>query len=298
MSQFNIRSITDNFEYSYLPSNFEEKQLTSFSEWIYTGHHTNINKKMNSEINSEWIIRNYLSTKMILAATVMLNSLDYAKQKNLKVVVPYLSYYSLLTCCRALLYSVPYNIWKPDNEKNPKNKNNPFLEPAHDRVIKLTKDYLNHLDKDFAEKIFTNMKKLKEWRELFSYKFPASGVNDNEEYPYGDLIESCGILCELAQLSSEQLQKYIFKNCINNFEEWIVTTEKLEVGYKYKTIIDKEDWYRIDYIKRRQPFPANIYYTMTEGMVEDYFDSWLAENDSDEIFNDYDLDWRLIFPCP
>jgi hypothetical protein len=42
MSQFSVRSIIDNFQYYYLMNNFEENQLSSFSKWIYNGHHKNI----------------------------------------------------------------------------------------------------------------------------------------------------------------------------------------------------------------------------------------------------------------
>lgn len=296
MSQFSVRTVLDDFRYNYLLNNFEEEQLDDFSKWIYSGHHKNINKKMSSELNSEWIIRNYLSSKMIFAATVMLNSLNYSHEKNLKVVIPYLSYYSLLTCCRAFIYSVPYNIWESNIVDNSEKKTKNFLEPTHEKVKNLTKDYLNHLDAEFAEKIHGIITELKESRELFSYKFPASGFQNNV-IEFDDLIEYCGILCELAQLNSEQLQSYIFKNCVDDVEDWAIITEKQIIAYKYKTIIDNEDWYRIDYIKRIQPFPVSIYYTMTEGMVEDYFDAWLSESNSEEVFNDRDLDWRLIFPC-
>ncbi|ENJ6137806.1 hypothetical protein AB1Z82_003999 [Bacillus cereus] len=288
MSQFLVRYQTDPFPYYYLPNNFADEEIRGFGEWIYAKHSSNIRKSMTKEMNSEWITRNYLSAKMILASSMMLNSLNYAKEKNLKMAIPYFSYYALLTSSRAFLYSIPYNEWKNDK----------FLELTHKKVIKLTKDYLNHLDKKFALNMENTLQNLKEWRELFSYKFPASGITNQNEVETDDLISFCGILCELAQLSSEQLQKYIIKNCIGDIEQWKETTDKLTVGYNYKTFIDKEDWYRIDYIKRKQYFPASIYYTMSEGMVEDYFNSWIEDNDAEDIFNDSDIDWGIIFPCP
>ena len=113
----------------------------------------------------------------------------------------------------------------------------------------------------------------KEWRELFSYKFPASGIDrySDNQYTIEELIETCKIICELAQLSSEQLQKYLFKNCIEDLEDWTsIDNEFIQNCYVYNEILDSEDYYRVRYIQRKQPFPTSIYYTMTEGMVEDF----------------------------
>ena len=101
MSQFLVRYQIDSFEYSVLDNLFEDSQINHFEDWVYKGHSEVIRKKMTSKLNSEWITRNYLSVKMILSATTMLTSLEYAIEKNLQVTVPYLSYYSLITCCRA-----------------------------------------------------------------------------------------------------------------------------------------------------------------------------------------------------
>lgn len=289
--QFITRSIIDDFEYEYIYGLFSDKQLERFKNWIYNGHHENINKSMTIKLNSEWITRSYLSSKMILSATVMITSLEYAIEKNLKITVPYLYYYSLITCCRAFLYVNPYNQW---------NKDESFLKMNHSKIINFTKDYLNHLDSDYALKIANMLNELKESREFFSYKFPATGLRFVNTYQLDEVIEVCSILCELAQLASEQIQKYVFKNCTNNHSEWgIADMDLLKYTYRYNGIIDGEDWHRIDYIRRKQPFPTSIYYTMTEGMTEDYFGAWFPdeEQEYDDVYNP-DIDWRRIFPVP
>lgn len=288
--QFIVRNlIDDDFDYKNIYDFFSEKQLEVYKNWIYSRHHKNINNSMTIKLNSEWITRNYLSSKMILSASVMLTSLEYAIEKNLKMTVPYLQYYSLITCCRAFLYANPYNEWK---------ENSDFLNMSHSKMINLTKDYLNHLDTDYAIKIDSILNELKESRELFSYKFPSTGLDIVNEYSLNEIIEICSTLCELAQLTSEQIQKYIFKKCKDNYQEWSsVDLNYLKYTYSYNGITDSEDWRRIDYIKRKQPFPASIYYTMTEGMVEDYFGAWCSDDEDDELYNP-DINWRIIFPVP
>jgi hypothetical protein len=288
--QFIVRNmIDDNFDYKYIYDFFSEKQLDTFKNWIYSRHHKNINNSMTVKLNSEWITRNYLSSKMILSATVMLTSLEYAIEKNLKMTIPYLYYYSLITCCRALLYANPYNEWK---------ENSDFLNMSHSKMINLTKDYLNHLDTDYALKVDNILNELKESRELFSYKFPSTGLNIVSEYNLYEIIEICSTLCELAQLTSEQIQKYTFKKCMDNYEEWnSVDLNYLKHTYSYNGITDSEDWRRIDYIRRKQPFPASIYCTMTEGMVEDYFGAWCPDDEDDDLYNP-DINWRIVFPVP
>lgn len=287
--QFIVRNMSDDFCYKHVHDFFSESQLGAFKKWIYDRHHKNINNSMTIKLNSEWITRNYLSSKMILSATVMMTSLEYAIEKNLKITVPYLYYYSMITCCRAFLYTIPYNEWK---------ENGDFLNMNHTKIINLTKDYLNHLNKDYALKIESILKTLKDSRELFSYKFPSSGLNFVNEYELDEIIEICSTLCELAQLSSEQIQNYVLKKCIDNYEEWgSVDLNFLKQTYSYNGVTDAEDWYRVDYIRRKQPFPANIYYTMTEGMVEDYFGAWCFEEEDDEVYNP-DTNWRILFPVP
>lgn len=287
--KFYVRNIVDDFDYNRIYNFFSENQLGKFETWIYSKHHRNINNSMTVKLNSEWITRNYLSSKMILSATVMMTSLEYAIENNLKMTVPYLYYYSLMTCCRALLYANPYNEWKEKGD---------FLNMSHSKIINLTKEYLSHLDKDYALKIFNIINELKQSRELFSYKFPSTGLNIINEYNFGEIIEICSTLCELAQLTSEQIQKYVFKKCADDFEEWgNVDLNYLKHTYSYNGITDTEDWYRIDYIRRKQAFPVSIYYTMSEGMIEDYFGAWCSD-DEDEYSYNPDENWRIIFPVP
>src|ERR1700730_9313651 len=51
---------------------------------------------------AEWLVRTYSAVKMLLSATVMLTSAEYAASKSLKIVEPYLLYYALFNTSRAL----------------------------------------------------------------------------------------------------------------------------------------------------------------------------------------------------
>ncbi|SLN01612.1 hypothetical protein FM106_21090 [Brachybacterium faecium] len=228
---------------------------------------------------------------MILSATVMVTSLEYAIKHNLKMSIPYLSYYATITCCRAFLYTIPENTWSYS-----KNGNKKFLEMSHSTIINCTGSYLNRLDTVFAENTKKTIKDLKEWRELFSYKFPSSGLSVIRNYDVNEIIEICSIMCELAQLSSEQIQKYVSKKCMYNYEEWAEPeVDLMEAGFMYNDIIDPEDAFRVRYLSRKQPSPVSIYYTMTEGMVEDYFGAWQEEGEDNY---DPDEEWQIIFPVP
>jgi hypothetical protein len=298
MSQLLTRmTIQDEFEYSILFDEFTEEEIKHYQEWIYSRFHSICNKEMNSKLNSEWIVRHYLATKMILSATVMLSSLDYCIEHNVRISVPYLSYYSVLTCCRAVVFTLPDVKWN----------NNSFLEMSHSKIRSEIKNCFMKLNQNYANKIYAEINSYKNYRELFSYKFPASGIRESMEgnYTYDKTVELCSVLCELAQLNTKEIEKYVIKNCLEDIDGWeMLDVEYLKNCFCYEfdgdsmeVIIDDDDWYRIDYIRRKQPFPVSIYYTMSEGMVEDFFGAWCSENEEDDVYNP-DIDWRIIFPVP
>lgn len=301
MSQLDVRIlIGDSFEYYNLENKFEDKEISKYKQWVYSRFNEVCNKNMNSELNSEWVVRHYLATKMILSATVMLSSLEYCIEKNVRMSIPYLSYYSILTCCRAVIFTLPNISWK--------NGKDSIMEMNHSKTINGIKDCLMKLNKNYGEEIYNQINSYKDYRELFSYKFPASGtgVMDYDNYSYDKTVDICRILCEIAQLNSQQIENYIRKNCLHNLDEFKgLDMEYLNRCFRYNVnntnteIIDHDDWYRIDYIRRKQPFPVSIYYTMTEGMVEDFFGVWCSNlEDEEELLYNPDIDWRIIFPVP
>ena len=298
MSELLVRKIVgDEFEYQRIFEVFKDDEVIKYQKWVYDGFARICNKSMTRELNSEWITRHYLATKMILSASVMLTSLDYAVRKNLKISVPYLSYYAILTCCRAVIFTLPEVAW---GQK--------LIKMTHDKILKQVKNCLKKINNDYGDEFYQDLVAYRNYRELFSYKFPAQGPNVMLNEKYDKTIEICRLLCEIAQLNSQEIERYVAKHCFYNMNEWkSLDYEYIRYCFCYEfhneefRILDFEDIKRINYIQRRQPFPVSLYYTMSEGMVEDFFGSWcredLDEESNEDMYNPY-CDWRIIFPCP
>jgi len=243
---------------------------------------------MNSRINTEWVFRSYFAAKMVMASTLLLNNAEYCINKNVLVTVPYLLYYAALSSARGFLYS---------------------------KVLNLVPDLIkNHFDKNLGEEVQLLLNYLKNQRELFSYKFPASGILN--EIKYEQTVDICGLLAELTELSSYKIQevyerKFVDIDKLPNKTEtsWMsFDQEVIQKSYKYDSVeitgdkferVDSEDFYRIDYINRKIKFPTSVIFTMTEGMTEDFFGAWCKSKESlnEDDFNP-DLDWNRIFPIP
>lgn len=147
---------------------------------------------MTSSINTEWILRSYCATKMIMAATLLLNSAQYCINKNILITVPYLLYYAALSSARGLLYVSPFDQTKDLDG---------LMTITHSKVLNVVPDLIrNHFDRELGEKIKTLLYYLRNQRELFSYKFPASGISD--DINFDETVEICGLLAELTELSS------------------------------------------------------------------------------------------------
>lgn len=94
MCRSNIKD--DYFEYNELFKNFESKKIESVINSLRQPF-ADIAKNLDITTNTQWIVRTYLASKMILASSVMLTSAEYAESKNLRIVNPYLMYYPLLS---------------------------------------------------------------------------------------------------------------------------------------------------------------------------------------------------------
>lgn len=293
MNQFLVRkAIGITFPYKNIHLYFTEEDMQRGKSKL-NNNYSKIIKTWDSSLNSEWVVRNYLSVKMIMSSTVMLTSLSYGKSKNIRVTEPYLIYYSLLNICRAVLFTSPTVEWKEGA----------IMEATHSKIINIVGDAVSQFNKEAGEKVKDILERARDYRELFSYKFPANGIGDFS-VSYEDAVITCSFLAELAQFQSEILEHKNFKRTEieTRLNRNILEKAFIYHGEKYH-FLDNEDWYRLDYISRKQPFPVNLYFTLTEGMVEDFFGAWYdyfdedGENDSTDKYNPDD-NWRLIFPMP
>lgn len=290
------------FDYSILTTKFGQANLDAYSNKMLMRFAAQT-KNWSKEKNAEWLVRTYLSMKMIFSATIMLNTLKYSSKKNLKIVEPYLIYYSLLSCCRALIFTLPDTSWN----------NGELATITHSKAINLTIDTINSIDKNASSEIKRLLSLSRSFREMYSYRFPARGLSlIPETYRIGleEVIQTCALLCEIAQLNSEYLESSVMKNVQYDplWEEDVDETiykscfeYKFDDGEFPDVIFDEEDWYRFGRMDIKNKLPFSLLNSMSEGMTEDFFNAWSPEDNSD--VDSFDIsnpcrEWGIIFPIP
>lgn len=272
------------YKFRAIPSIFDEDKIETYSKSLSVKY-AEITKKWDDDKNSEWIARIFLSAKMILSASVMLESLEYAERKNLRTVIPNLEYYSILSAIRSVLFVSPLLEWQKGE----------LIKQTHKKSINVISDWLSILDKELAERFKKFILHSKAYRELISYRAPSSGDLFKKSTEF-DVIELCELLVELAQLHSEVLERSIHKNVKETFsfkKEYISQVCHSEIDGN--SFWDSEDEYRLDYLRRKYPMPTNIQHIMSEGHVEDFFGSWCAEEETDDDIFNPDDNWYIIF---
>lgn len=285
-SQTTRKVIGDSFNYKLLKSEFDDFELLTYRNKLLQKFSI-LTKNWTNELHSEWTARMFLAAKMICASTLLLNTLNYSKRKNIRLTEPYLLYYSIFNCCRTLTFTHPLQIWR----------NGELISDSHARVIKNTGSILDQINKDKSKDLLALIKITKDYRELFSYKYPADGLRNEtifRDVNLENITKKCRLLCEIAQFTSECFETSYEKHCSTN--DYSLTEDNLEICLSYQgdnySLTDDEDTYRISYIMRKVKRPYNIYFTMTEGMIDDFFGSWLA-SDEDDV-DSFDPDERLI----
>ncbi len=283
-----IDEIDDYFDYQSMTSEFDDSEIKKSYDSLKRKFSA-LTKDWNKDKNSKWVARDYIAVKMILSSSVLLSSVEYANEKNLRIVEPYLIYYSLLSCSRAVVLTSPFTEWN----------NGELLTMTHKKTINIVGDIIAKYNKEKGEEIKKYIDWAREYREVFSYKFPANGLTAHH-LSLVKTIEVCTLLCEIAQFQSKVLENSNFKNSNGEFElDWDTLSVGFTYGEKNFQFIDREDGYRLDYITRKQKRPYSLHMTMTEGMVEDFFGAWYPEDDTnlEEIYNP-DANWQIIFPVP
>jgi hypothetical protein len=241
----------------------------------------------------EWIARTYLSIKFILASTLMLSSAEFASKTNLRIVAPYLVYYALFNISRSFVLMVPEHAWDDGALAS---------ETTHTKVLNVTHDYFRRLSPDIASRYQTISQRALKTRELFSYSFPALGFSSSPESAPPDLedvIEVCQAVAELAQLHSECVQSAFRRVPPVTLDKRSKTLRKL---YEYEhrsggsSFADSEDWYRLWQIERHVDRPLSLHAMARQGLVEDFFGAWNADDANHaHSFNSDKIDWQLIF---
>jgi hypothetical protein len=275
---YNFREITN------IDKKICEKNANSLSQ-----QYSKITKEWSKYKNSEWICRIYFAAKMILHTTLQLLILKFSDEKNIRLVNSYLKYYALLSSCRAIIMTLPTVDW---NEGK-------ITELSHKKIINLTFDHIKKFDLELAEKFRDKINLLKAHRELITYRAPTNGdYNINNDI---DITELCTLIVELAQFNSEILETSIQKNIKD--EDCIFMPEYIKqlsiIKVNNYTFFDREDSYRLNYLRRKWSMPPNILHSMTEGHTEDFFGVWEADEDVEDIFTTGSpRDRQIIFDIP
>jgi len=280
------------YDFRSFSRTFDESSVKKYSLATLT-HFSKITKAWTDELNSEWLCRVYFSAKMVLSASLMLNSLEYAEDRNLRISSSYFEYYAIQSTLRAVLFTSPLSKWADGG----------LLKLPHKTSINAVCDIIARLDKDFSKRLKSHILNLKAFRELISYRAPSSGDSFTKAEFDMDLIELCQLLSEIAQVQSELLEVSLLKNAPGKsyvfLDEYIEQACHTEIeGHSFW---DDEDQYRLDYLRRKHPWPTNIIHIMSEGHVEDFFGAWLPREDEQgedkDAFNP-DMNWGVIFDVP
>lgn len=270
----------------------EEKRILSVCGDI-SKQYSHLTKNWSVSLNSEWTCRIYLASKMILNATVILKQAEFAEEKNLRTTIPYLEYYAILSLLRAIVFTLPSQKWGEGR----------VVEIPHAKAINLACDWIAKFEKNKADSVKHTCLLLKAQRELISYKAPASGdSNLGREY---DVIEVATLLAEVAQFNSELLEASVRKNTSRDHHKVIEQDvhDVCHINIGEFSFSDDEDYYRMGYVARKQPYPFNLANFMTEGQTEDFIGAWDAEDYEDgseeqAFYSGSPASWQDIFDIP
>lgn len=251
--------------------NFSEKEIQKYCEWIRR-HNAPIANAWDIDKNTYWTAKYYLATKYLFISNLFMSSYSYAKDKNLKIVLPYLIYYSLLTVSRALILTSPRDD-KPIN----------FVR-SHKMIITETADIIAKLNFNKGQEYLKTINNAKINRELFSYKFPASGLNlINEDL--NKILKQVNLIKELAILNSEILSVKLDK--IKDKTVFYVDGSSDSILYdlfEYGDKLDNNDYNNAGYIgtKIQRPMPLN--FMISEGIEDDLYLNWAPDNEDGDLY--------------
>lgn len=249
--------------------------------------YSKLTKAWSTELNSEWTCRLFMAAKLVMSSTLHVNAAYFATDKNLRVVVPYLRYYSVLSLLRAVCYTLPEHEWKDGQ----------LIQISHSAAIAGALEHLGRFDRSVADSAKTEIRELKAERELISYRAPSSG--DDRISEKNGYLSLCILLAEVAQFNSELFESSMLKHanpahfCL--LSEYAAKIASFEIDGHY--FGDNEDACRLGYLARKQPHPVNIQHFMKEGHVDDFFGAWVAKEENDGSFKPDEMQ-HIIFDIP
>lgn len=255
----------------------------------------------SKDAHTEWLLRQYLSLKLVMAATLQFGSADHAYEQNIQMAVPYLSYYGMFNAMRANLLSSPRMAWGRNT-----------LLVGHDKARQQYIEELKFiLSKDEADEQSQLLLDARKGRELFSYRFPSAGApGTGGFFVYRDVAERFGrIAAELALLNSFILSEEVEKQHgrSTDWKGYIADMTELERAWKHAVagakgeeesiFPDKEDLYRVSKMRRQVTSPMPFIFMIGEGGIDSFFGSFTPTTDADGPF-DPDEHWNRLLELP
>jgi hypothetical protein len=282
--------IKGRFPYVALPARVSELKTLEYRDGI-RGQFIRLAKQWDRKLNTEWILRHYLAAKLMLASSLMLASEDHARRYALDVARPYLTYYGLFQAARAVILTLPSQDWR----------DGALITISHVKVGNVIIDTLARLDSSLLEAIGHRFVDARSYRELFSYAFPAAGlesIQDPAPFTSDEAVAIATLFCEIAQLNSEALDISLAKHSPHpvGFAIELSVLIAVHATVDGREILDSEDAYRIHQLIRRIPRPVNLWDPTREGMIEDFYSSWGGGDQTDPAMFNADTAWHLIYP--
>ncbi len=275
-----------NYDFREIDATFSEASCTKVVASLLE-RYSKLTKAWSPELNSEWICRLFMAAKLTMSSTLHVNAMYFAEDRNLRVVVPYLRYYSVLSLLRAVCYTLPEHEWNDGQ----------LITIPHSKAIDGALEHLRRFDRAVADTIEAEIRELKAERELISYRAPSSG--DDQVSGKNQLFSLCTLLAEVTQFNSELFEFSLLKHADRaNFRllsEYAKRIASIEIdGHHFS---DREDAYRLEFLARKQPYPVNLKSFMKEGHVDDFFGAWVAGGGANEFFNPDEMQ-NIIFDIP
>jgi hypothetical protein len=276
-------------------SGFNFEIVSVFGDKVLADYCTSLRMRFRRQrslpqCREEWLVRIYVSLKMILSATVMLSSATYAISKNLQIVVPYLLYYALFNTSRALVFLVPEQRW---------NDGRLLDAMTHTKTLSVAGAQLAQVSRKSSEQYSLIFQRAQVARDFLSYRFPAKGLRGElESYApnIGEVLDICRLVCEFAQLNSECLEsEFADLDPPNNFAE-APLQRFFEYQHRFGFVHDDDDYYRLGRTLNKLARPISIRSTATEGLVEDFFGAWDNSIIGADTYGSDNFDWSMIFP--
>jgi hypothetical protein len=181
------------YPYRQIPATFTETAVRPVTERLLA-RYAKLTKSWNDDENSSWVLRLFMAAKLVMMATLQVNSLRFAGDVNLRVIGPHLRYYALLSLSRAVCLTLPEIDWADGS----------ILTMNHERAIGQTILHVQAFDKKAAGALNSFIRSAKAQRELIDYRAPSTGDANLE--PMQQLEPHCRLLGELAQMNSELLE--------------------------------------------------------------------------------------------